>query len=157
MKKLALALVVLLAGCASDVAADVAAPAVTVTSGTMGAAVTQDGTFEYTVTSLKCDPAAIKGETPKGTFCTVGLTVHNLTIAARKPGISFAKAYDSAGTAYLADALAQIQSGSLLLDDLAGGATIDDHLIYDVPKTATLTKIVLSESTTSTGISIPLS
>ncbi|GIM88408.1 hypothetical protein [Paractinoplanes toevensis] len=144
MKKLVLALVVLLAGCGGGT--EGARPVATVTSGTMGAPVTREGTFEYTVTSLKCAESA----------CTVGLTVHNLTIAARKPGISFATAYDGAGTAYLADALAQIRSGSLLLDDLAGGATIDDHLIYDVPKTTTLTSIVLRESTSSAGISIPL-
>jgi hypothetical protein len=128
--------------------------------GTMGTPVTRDGVLEYTVTSLDCGAVTVAGAVPKGRYCVVGIVVRNLTGAARKPGISFAKAYDAKGTGYLTDAVAQIRadpSGSSLLDDLAPGARLTDRLFYDVPKTRTITSVLLRESPSSEGIRVPLS
>jgi hypothetical protein len=124
-------------------------------TGTMGKAVTQDGTLSYTVSALDCT-SAVSGAVAKGHFCTVAITVRNLSGAARKPGISFAHAYDAQGAGYLADALAEIRSGSLLLDELAAGKALSDRLIYDVPAGKTLTSVVLRESPSSAGIRIAL-
>ncbi|GAA0583995.1 hypothetical protein GCM10010172_81190 [Paractinoplanes ferrugineus] len=138
------AVTVLLGGC-SDAAPPV--PDRTVKTGTMGAAVTREGIFEYTVGSVDC-----AGSAPR--LCTVGLTVHNLSGTPRKPGISFAKLYDARGTAYLADALAQIRGDTRLLDDLAAGAAVADRLYYDVPADATISKLELREEPSSPGITI---
>jgi hypothetical protein len=139
---------------------DTPAPAAEgVRSGTMGTPVTRESIFEYTVTSLDCGKSTVGGAVPKGRFCIVGITVRNMSGVARKPGIAFAKAYDERGTGYIADAVAQIRAerdGSALLDDLAPGARITDRLIYDVPKTATITSVVLRESPASAGIRIAL-
>ncbi|XVU21737.1 DUF4352 domain-containing protein [Actinoplanes sp. CA-054009] len=102
-----------------------------------------DGALAYTVTSLDCDGVAITGATPKGRYCAVGVTVRNSGEAAAEPGIAFAKAYDAGGTAYLADAFAEIRADTRLLDQLAPGATITDRMIYDVPKDETVTSVVL--------------
>jgi hypothetical protein len=130
-----------------------------VRNGTMGTPVTQEGIFEYTVTSLDCGKTTVSGAIPKGRFCVLGVTVRNMSGVALKPGIAFAKAYDERGTGYLADAVAQIRAerdGSALLADLAPGARISDRLIYDVPKTATITSVVLRETPASAGITIAL-
>lgn len=129
------------------------------TAGTVGAPVTRDGLLEYTVTSLDCTGIKVSGAVPKGRFCVVGITVHNLTDVARKPGISFAKAYDAKGSGYLPDAVAQIRAdpdGPSLLDDLAPGARLTDRLFYDVPRARTITSVLLRETPGSNGIRIPL-
>jgi uncharacterized protein DUF4352 len=141
-----------LAGCD-----DGTAPAPAVTSSTMRTPVTQEGIFEYTVTSFGCSKKSVGDAVPRGRFCTVGITVHNISGAGRKPGIAFAKAYDGGGTAYLADAVAQIRARSALLDDLGAGATIKDRLIYDVPAGVTITSVVLRETASASGISVAVS
>ncbi|GAA2634234.1 DUF4352 domain-containing protein [Paractinoplanes durhamensis] len=128
----------------------------TTKSPAVGTPVTQDGIFEYTVTAHDCGVTAIEGATATGQFCTVAIIVHNLSDTARKPGIAFAKAYDTQGTAHPADAVAEVRIGTHLLDDLAAGASITDELVYDVPKTTSLTSVVLRESTGSAGITVPL-
>jgi len=151
---ISLAVVTVLAGAgvltAYEQSAEPDTPAVTTAGlkdGVMGEPITRDGIFEYTVTSLDCGT---------GGSCVVGIAVRNLTSAARKPGISFAKGIDANGTAHLADAVAEIKNGTALLNDLAAGARIEDRLYYDVPATGTLTAIELRESTTSSGIRIGL-
>ncbi len=124
---------------------------------TMGTAVTQEGLLEYRVTSLTCDNVTISNAVPKGRFCTVGITVTNVSDEARKPGISFARTYDSQGAEYLPDAVAEIRTGTALLNDLSPGLTINDTLIYDVPPAATLTSVRLREQLSAPGIRIALS
>jgi hypothetical protein len=104
--------------------------------------------FSYAVSSHTCD-ATIPGATPKGHFCTITITVRNTTTAAHKPGIAFAKAQDTQGATYLADAIAQIRAdgnGPSLLDDLAPKSEITSRLVYDLPKDRTITSVVLPES-----------
>jgi hypothetical protein len=137
-----------------------AADSSAVAKGTMGTPVTRNGIFEYTVTSLNCNTATVDGAEPKDRFCVVSIVVHNLSGTARKPGIAFAKAYDTAGTGYLTDAVAQIRAerrGSSLLDELAPDARITTGLIYDVPRHTTITSVLLLEEPSSPGIQIPLS
>ena len=142
---------------ATEATAAGAAPGVKI--GTMSTPVTRDGVLEYTVTSFDCSGVTVAGAVPAGRFCAVGIVVRNLTTVARKPGISFAKAYDTKGSGYLIDAVAQIRSepdGSSLLDDLAPGARLTDRLFYDVPAARTLASVLLRESPTSPGVRIPL-
>jgi hypothetical protein len=146
-----------LAGCDAGPAPAPSAPAPAVTNATMRMPITQEGIFEYSVTSLKCGTKAVGDAVPKGRFCTVGITVHNISTTARKPGIAFAKAYDAEGTSYLADAVAQIRAGSSLLDDLGAGAKVNDRLIYDVPGGASITSVVLRETPSASGISVAVS
>ncbi|MEU4235957.1 hypothetical protein [Actinoplanes sp. NPDC026619] len=56
--------------------------------GAMSTPVTRDGIFEYTVGGVDCGAAAVGDAVAKGQFCTVAITVHNLSDAARKPGIT---------------------------------------------------------------------
>jgi len=125
----------------------------------MGTPVTREGILEYTVTSLNCGTATVDGVVPKGRFCIVGITVRNMSGMARKPGISFASAYDARAARYLPDAVAQIRAernGPSLLDELAPGTQITDRLFYDVPSDKTITSVVLRESPSSAGIRIAL-
>lgn len=111
--------------------------------------------FEYSVNSRGCG-ATLDGADPKGHFCVLDVTVRNISGTPRKPGIAFARAGDSRGAEHLADAGAQVRSGSALLDDLGPGARLVDRLYYDVPASRTLTSVVLRESPSSEPITVPL-
>ena len=114
-------------------------------------------TFEYAVGTLDCHPTGLGGAVPKGRFCTLGITVHNVSDQPTRPGIAFASVYDTAGTAYLPDAVALVRAGSHLFNELAPGARITDRLIYDVPKTSTITSVELHESPAAPETRINLS
>ncbi|WP_203784494.1 DUF4352 domain-containing protein [Paractinoplanes rishiriensis] len=129
-----------------------AAPtAVPIPTASMGQPVTPDGALQYTVTSFECG-----GTGAKGHFCTVGLTVKNISGTATRPGIAFARAQDAQGAEYLPDAVAQIRAKSALLNDLPPGTQITDRLIYDVPKAVTPTTLVLRQSPPNPAIRITL-
>jgi hypothetical protein len=123
---------------------------------TMGQPVTPDGRFEYTVTSFDCDAAAESGAVPKGRFCTVGITVTNISGTAMSPGIAFARAKDAQGAEYLPDAVAQIRAKSALLDELPAGARITDRLIYDVPESITPVALIFRRPPPNPAVRIAL-
>jgi hypothetical protein len=143
-------------GATGEAAAVETGKAAGVETGTIGNAVTREGIFEYMVTSPDCS-ATVKGAVAKGRFCAVGITVRNVGSVSRTPGISFATVIDAQGGGHLPDAVAQVRSGSSLLDALGPGARISDRLIYDMPKTATISSILLRESPPSAGITVALS
>ncbi|MBU2664771.1 hypothetical protein KOI35_14815 [Actinoplanes bogorensis] len=111
-----------------------------VKSGSFGTPVTRDGLLEYTLSAPICTATA----------CTAGITVHNVSDVARKPGIAFATAYDARGAEHLIDAVAEIRGNTALLDDLAPGAQITDRLIYAMPA---ISSLLLRETPGSPGIS----
>ncbi|MBL7259523.1 hypothetical protein [Paractinoplanes lichenicola] len=109
-------------------------------TGVVGKPVTREGIFQYTVNAVDCT-----------TTCTVRITIKNLSGKTRKPGIAFARAFDPDGAGHLSDAVAEVQRGTHLLDDLPPRSELTDNLYYAMPE---IRYLELRETAESAGITI---
>ena len=120
-----------------------------------------DGNFQFTVTKVQCSLAKI-GENQylekkaQGQFCVVTLKVKNV----KKEPQGFT---DSAQKAYVGDAVYEADSeaglyankdNGVLFTNINPGNIVTGKIVFDIPKGAKLTKLVLHDSIMSGGVAV---
>jgi hypothetical protein len=123
-----------------------------------------EGTFAFTITGSKCGVASV-GPTDllqkaTGQFCLVDVAVRNVGKEADLLDSGAQHAVDSQGRQYPVSDRAAVflnDQTPTLLEEIKPGVTVRGVLPFDVPVGAKLTSVVLHESVTSTGVSVPLS
>jgi hypothetical protein len=126
----------------------------------VGAAV-RDGKFEFVVSRVDCSRTTLGEErlrrTAKGKFCVVSLSARNIADAAQF-FLSYAqKGFDAAGAEYGVDEIADLyvnRDTKTFLDRVAPGQRVTGMIVFDVPKTATLTTLELHDSLLSGGVRV---
>jgi hypothetical protein len=126
----------------------------------IGAAV-RDGKFEFVVSKVDCSHTTLGDQqfkrTAKGKFCVVSLSARNIADGAQF-FLSYAqKGFDAAGTAYGVDEIADLyvnRDTKTFLARVAPGERVAGKIVFDVPKTATLTTLELHDSLLSGGVRV---
>jgi hypothetical protein len=126
----------------------------------VGAAV-RDGKFEFVVSQVDCSHTTLGQEhlkrTAKGKFCVVSLSARNIADGAQY-FLSYAqKGFDAAGTEYGVDELAGLyvnRDTKTFLDRVAPGERVAGKIVFDIPKTVTLTTLELHDSLLSGGVRV---
>ncbi|MCU7726450.1 DUF4352 domain-containing protein [Actinoplanes sp. KI2] len=126
----------------------------------VGAAV-RDGKFEFVVSQVDCSHTTLGQEhlkrTAKGKFCIVSLSARNIADGAQF-FLSYAqKGFDAAGTEYGVDEIADLyvnRDTRTFLDRVAPGERVAGKIVFDVPKTVTLTTLELHDSLLSGGVRV---
>jgi len=146
---------------AATVAPGRPAPETPATPG-VGAAV-RDGKFEFVVSRVDCSHTSLGQEhlkrTAKGKFCIVGLSVRNIADGSQFFLGHAQKAFDAAGDEFGNDEIAGIyanREAGTFLRKLDPGERVTGSLVFDVPKTATLTTLELHDSLLSHGVRVAL-
>ncbi|WP_433383766.1 DUF4352 domain-containing protein [Actinoplanes sp. CA-142083] len=123
-----------------------------------------DGTFEFTVTGMKCGVAEVGDDVlnqqAQGQYCLIDVSVKNVGKSAAMFTDISQTAFDAGGNQYSADSGAGVyanKDSSTFLQQINPGNTVKGRLVFDVPPAAKLTSIVLHESMFSAGVKIPLS
>jgi pyruvate/2-oxoglutarate dehydrogenase complex dihydrolipoamide acyltransferase (E2) component len=124
----------------------------------------RDGKFEFTVTKVDCSRSKIGSEylnkKAQGKFCQISLTVKNIGDEAQTFDGSSQKAMDATGTEFSNDGAAETyanQDNSTFLNEINPGNQTKGKVIFDVPKSTTLTKLELHDSPFSGGVTVGLS
>jgi hypothetical protein len=122
-----------------------------------------DGKFQFTVTGMKCGADhvgdAAFGQRAQGQFCLVDVQVKNVGTTAEIFNDSAQKGYDAKGTEYSVDSGAAVYANkdhSTFLEQINPGNTVKGKLVFDVPRTAKLTQVVLHESAFTAGVRVPV-
>lgn len=123
----------------------------------------RDGKFEFTVTKLDCSKRKVGSEflseEAQGKFCIISVTVKNIGKEAQTFSGSSQKAYDAEGTEFSNDTGAEIyanEGSPTFLQEINPGNQVKGKLIFDVPKSTTLTAIELHDSMFSGGVKVSL-
>ena len=123
----------------------------------------KDGKFEFTVTGMKCGVAGVGpahfGQKAQGEFCLLDVTIKNVGESAEVFADVSQNAYDAQGAEYASDSGAATWANkdySTFLETINPGNTVKGKLVFDVPKGAKLTSVVLHESMFSAGVRVPL-
>jgi hypothetical protein len=124
----------------------------------------RDGKFEFVVSRVDCSHTSLGQEhlkrTAKGRFCIVGLSVRNIADGSQFFLGHAQKAFDAAGDEFGNDEIAGIyanRDAGTFLRKLDPGERVTGSLVFDVPKTATLTTLELHDSLLSHGVRVALS
>ncbi len=123
----------------------------------------RDGSFEFTVTKVTCGKAQEGdqfGETAQGQFCEVALTVKNVGTRSQTLDGNDQKAIGPGGTQYSDDAVAEFDANSnhqAFLDQINPGNSVQGLVVFDIPKTATITSLQLHDSPFSDGVTVNVS
>jgi hypothetical protein len=124
----------------------------------------RDGKFEFTVTKLDCSKSKVGSEylnkKAQGKFCQVSLTIKNIGDEAQTFDGSSQKAMDAKGTEFSNDGSAEMyanQDNSTFLNEINPGNQAKGKLLFDVPKSTTLTDLELHDSPFSGGVTVALS
>ncbi|WP_250038343.1 DUF4352 domain-containing protein [Paractinoplanes maris] len=123
----------------------------------------RDGKFEFVVSRVDCSRTTVGLErlkrTAKGKFCMVSLSVRNIADGSRYFLGHAQKAVDATGASYRNDTLAGVYANldiETFLRKLGPGELVTGRLVFDVPKQAKLTSLVLHDSPLSGGATITL-
>ncbi|WP_203817136.1 DUF4352 domain-containing protein [Paractinoplanes ferrugineus] len=121
----------------------------------------RDGKFEFVVSGVDCSRTSLGVEhlkrTAKGKFCVVSLSVRNISDDARYFLGRAQKAFDSAGTEYRVDEIADLylnRDTDTFLDRLGPGERAAGKLVFDVPRTVRPTRLELHDSPLSGGVRV---
>jgi hypothetical protein len=126
----------------------------------VGAAV-RDGKFEFVVSQVDCSHTTLGQEqfkrTAKGKFCVVSLSARNIGDGAQF-FLSYAqKGLDANGAEYGVDEIADLyvnKDTKTFLDRVTPGETVAGKIVFDIPKTVTLTTLELHDSLLSGGVQV---
>ena len=126
----------------------------------VGAAV-RDGKFEFVVSRVDCTHTTLGQEhlkrTAKGKFCVVSLSARNIGDGAQF-FLSYAqKGLDAAGTEYGVDEIADLyvnKDTKTFVDRVTPGERVAGKIVFDIPRTATLTTLELHDSLLSGGVQV---
>jgi predicted Ser/Thr protein kinase len=130
-------------------------------SASPGSGVFPDGGLRFSVDGVECGVRQLGdgflARHPDGQFCMVTLTVRNTGTASSRLSYREQHAYDSTGGRHNADYMARFYlSGDTIWNTVEPGGSIHGRMVFDIPSTATLSRLDLHESPTSDGVSIPL-
>lgn len=122
-----------------------------------------DGKFQFTVTGMQCGVGSVGpdgfGEKAQGQFCLVSVSIKNVGKSAEVFNDFSQKAYDAGGTEFSVDSGAATwvnKDTSTFLESINPGNVVKGKLVFDVPKGAKLSSIVLHESEFTAGVKVPL-
>jgi hypothetical protein len=126
----------------------------------VGAAV-RDGKFEFVVSQVDCTQTTLGQEhlkrTAKGKFCVVSLSLRNIA-GGSQYFLSYAqKAFDSSGAEYGVDEIADLyvnRDTKTFLEKVNPGERVVGKIVFDVPRTVTLTILELHDSLLSGGVRV---
>jgi hypothetical protein len=123
----------------------------------------RDGRFEFVVSRADCSKSNLGMEhlkrTAKGKYCVVDLSVKNI---ADNPQLflgSAQEAFDAAGTKFSDDEIAGLYANvntQTFLRIIRPGEKVVGKVVFDIPKSATLTTIELHDSFLSGGAQVAL-
>lgn len=120
------------------------------------------GGFEVTVTSMDCSQSKLgvptMGAETQGRFCVIGVTVLNV---GTEPDTFFSddqEAHDAGGVVYQHNSLAEIYThgDNLGSADLTPGNRMTGQIVFDVPKSTTLTELWLHDGPLSADAPVAL-
>jgi hypothetical protein len=122
----------------------------------------RDGSFEFTVRSVKCgiksvgDPSGFVTQKAQGQFCRVAVKVQNIGTSAQSMFSGNQYAFDSGGRKFTSSTEAALydQSSQLLFTDVNPGNNVEGNIYFDVPKGASLDHLELHDSAFSDGVSV---
>ena len=123
----------------------------------------RDGMFEFSVGSARCGVHSV-GEgwvrdRPQGQFCVIELTVTNIGNRAQRFADGAQKAYGPNGELYEADTGAGVAangSGDAIWNVVNPGNSLTVKVVFDIPPSASLTRIELHDSPLSRGATVDL-
>lgn len=123
----------------------------------------RDGKFEFVVSRADCAKSTVGtkhlNRKATGKYCVVHLSVRNI---ADQPQLflgSAQKAFDAAGTEYTDDKLAGLYANDdtqTFLRKIDPGGRVVGKIVFDVPKSTTLTTVELHDSFFSGGARVTL-
>lgn len=123
----------------------------------------RDGNFEFVVKSLKCGVPSVGdaslGAVAQGQFCLVTLSVKNIGSDPQTMIDSNQTVLSASGATFEPSTTAELYanpSSSFFVTDINPGNSMSGVLIYDMPKTAVPTSIVLHDSMLSGGVTVNL-
>ena len=121
----------------------------------------RDGKFEFTVTKVKCGISHVGdstlGEKAQGQFCEVTMKVRNIGDQAQLFDDSDQYAFGADGKKFSADTMAGIdvnEGDNAFLDQINPGNSVTGVVVFDIPKTAKITKLELHDSPFSNGVTV---
>jgi hypothetical protein len=123
----------------------------------------RDGMFEFSVGSARCGLDSV-GEgwvrdRPQGQFCVIELTVMNVGTRAQRFADGAQKAYGPKGELYAADTGAGVAangSGDAIWNVVNPGNAMTVKVVFDIPPSASITRIELHDSPLSRGVTVDL-
>jgi hypothetical protein len=122
----------------------------------------RDGKFEFTVLQVKAGVASIGndviGEKAQGQFVLVTMKVENIGDEAQTFMGSAQKLFDTKGRTFEADdaAALYLDDAKSWLNQINPGNTVTGVVVFDVPKSVTLSKMELHDSIWSGGVEVGL-
>ena len=122
----------------------------------------RDGKFEFTVNKVDCGKSRIGtadfGASAQGHFCLVHLKVENIGKESQLLDGSSQYLFGDAGQKFDADTEAAIylDDAKTFLEEINPGNAVDGVVVFDIPKSATPTKIELHDSPFSGGVTVEL-
>lgn len=120
----------------------------------------RDGKFEFTVTNVDCGKAQIGGQylnkKAQGQFCLATMNVTNIGTKSQMFSGSNQKAIDAQGRELEADGSAgmYLEDSRSFLEDINPGNTVKGTIVFDIPKTSTITQLQLHDSMFSGGAKV---
>lgn len=123
----------------------------------------KDGKFQFTVTAMHCGVGQVGDDTlgkkAQGQFCLVNVTIKNVGSSAEIFNSGSQSATGPDGTQFSTDVAAETyvnDQDQTFLEDINPGNQVKGTLVFDVPKGAKLSSIVLHESEFTAGVKVPL-
>ena len=122
----------------------------------------RDGKFEFTVNKVDCGKKRIGtadfGTSAQGQFCLVSVKVENIGKEAQTLDGSSQYLFGSGGQKFDADTEAAIylDDAKTFLEEINPGNSVDGVVVFDIPKSATPTKLELHDSPFSGGATVEL-
>jgi len=121
----------------------------------------RDGMFQFTVTQVSCGHDTVSTNvfhrTAHGQFCLVTLTVSNVGDEGRAFAEGFQKAVAADASTYAPDIAAGLivnGSGAAVFSTLHPGNSVSGTLVFDIPKAASISRLVLHDSPFSNGVTV---
>jgi len=128
----------------------------------LGVAV-RDGKFEFVVSRADCSKSTVGlgqlNRTAAGKYCVVSLSVKNIAGSPQLFLGSAQKVLDAAGAGFTDDEIAGFYANhdtQTFLRKIDPGHRVAGKIVFDVPKAATVTTIVLHDSYFSSGVKVTL-
>jgi hypothetical protein len=123
----------------------------------------RDGKFEFVVHSMDCKKTKVGNEylnkKAQGKFCQISVTVKNIGNESQTFSGGAQKTSDAKGTEFSNDGTAEMyanEDASTFLNEINPGNQAKGNLIFDVPKSTTLTTVELHDSPFSGGVKVNL-
>jgi hypothetical protein len=127
-----------------------------------------DGSFQFTVTSLQCNQSQVlapdgsgDASTAGAPYCIMGLTIKNIKTTAQSFDDDSQYIYSASGTQYSVDddateTLEPDSSTFAAYPTVNPGVSISGQLVFDVPSNVTPAYAMLHDSSFSNGVKVDL-